>query len=174
MKVCFECSIKKPLCEFYTHKKSKDGHVNKCKDCTKKDVHANRLKNIEIIREYDRNTPNKAERAKKSHEYDKTEKGKQVRFKATRAYRSANPERYYANSAVNNAVRDGRLIRPNECSCCGEKCKPHGHHNDYSKPLDVIWYCNKCHNQYHLFIRELWRNLKDTGIENPFPNEYEK
>ena len=62
MKVCFECSIKKPLCEFYTHKKSKDGHVNKCKDCTKKDVHANRLKNIEKIREYDRNRPNKAER----------------------------------------------------------------------------------------------------------------
>ena len=174
MKVCFKCSIEKPLSEFYANKSMLDGHVNKCKDCTKKDVLKHRSENIDRIREYDRNRPNKYERAKKQSEYHKSEKGKQVRFKATKAYRSANPERYYANSAVNNAVRDGRLIRPNECSCCGEKCKPHGHHNDYSKPLDVIWYCNKCHNQYHLFIRELWRNLKDTGIENPFPREYEK
>lgn len=38
MKVCFKCNIEKPLTEYYKHKKMGDGHLNKCKDCTKKDT----------------------------------------------------------------------------------------------------------------------------------------
>ena len=172
MKLCFKCNTSKAFDEFYIHKKMSDGYLNKCKDCTKSDAKKHRDENIERIRAYDRNRPNKIERAKKSSDYHKTEGGKSVRFKATKNYRDSNPERYYANTAVGNAIRDGRIVRPNNCSCCGNYCKPHGHHNDYSKLLDVIWYCNKCHNQYHLFIRELWRNLKHTGIKEPFSGEF--
>lgn len=41
MKTCFKCDKKKPVNEFYKHKKSSDGHLNKCKECTKIDVKRN-------------------------------------------------------------------------------------------------------------------------------------
>jgi hypothetical protein len=36
-KVCFRCNTEKELTEYYKHKQMGDGHLNKCKDCTKKD-----------------------------------------------------------------------------------------------------------------------------------------
>ena len=46
MKECFKCHILKPLSEFYTHPKMGDGHLNKCKGCTKKDVKENYHLNV--------------------------------------------------------------------------------------------------------------------------------
>ena len=53
-KVCFKCEEEKDLDEFYPHPKMKDGHVNKCKECNKTDNTKHRDKNLDKIRQYDR------------------------------------------------------------------------------------------------------------------------
>ena len=40
-KKCFGCDLDKNIEDFYKHKQMKDGRVNKCKDCNKKDVRDN-------------------------------------------------------------------------------------------------------------------------------------
>ena len=131
MKKCFKCLKVKPLSEFYKHKQMADGHLNKCKDCTKKDSTEYRNLNIDVCREYDR------------------KRGNRQPTGYLKAYRKNNSAKYSATTAVNNAVRAGILI-PMPCECCGSKgLKTHAHHDDYRKPLDVRWLCPVCHKAWH-------------------------
>lgn len=50
------------------------------------------------------------------------------------------------------AVQNGELQRPSSCSQCGASGSTgtiHGHHPDYSKPLEVVWLCPACHANVH-------------------------
>lgn len=53
MKKCFKCNIKKDINLFYNHKGMKDGHLNKCIDCTKKDIKVFSKKPIGLLKNYD-------------------------------------------------------------------------------------------------------------------------
>lgn len=133
-KECFKCKTIKPLEDFYKHSRMADGHVNKCKECNKNDVTANRNKNIEKIREYDRQRSKIPERIKANVEVN-------------RAWRAEDSRRVVAHSAVARAIRNGLLVRM-PCIRCGEK-KSEAHHEDYDKPLEVMWLCTPCHKQRH-------------------------
>lgn len=70
-----------------------------------------------------------------------------------RRFQAKFPEKVAAHRAFHAALKSGRIVRPDQCERCGVACKPHGHHDDYSKPLDVRWLCHKCHNAYHNMIQ---------------------
>ena len=64
-------------------------------------------------------------------------------------YRSKFPERYSAIRKVSRAIKSGKLKR-SDCEVCGRLTNIQGHHEDYSKPLEVIWLCPPCHKKLHL------------------------
>lgn len=54
-----------------------------------------------------------------------------------------------ARTKLRHAILKGLVIRPKKCDACNQLSKIHGHHHDYSKPLDVVWLCIKCHGKIH-------------------------
>lgn len=58
------------------------------------------------------------------------------------------------HTAVGKAVREGILVRK-PCQVCGAGKGIHGHHDDYSKPLDVKWLCPTHHRARHKEIGQL-------------------
>ena len=64
----------------------------------------------------------------------------------------ADPEhhrRHHARVELGNATRQGKITKSGKCSVCGSAEEIQGHHEDYSKPLDVVWLCRDCHAKAH-------------------------
>lgn len=57
-----------------------------------------------------------------------------------------------ANIILNNAVHEGR-IEKGPCTRCGAG-DAEAHHEDYSKPLEVVWLCRPCHRIRDRELRE--------------------
>jgi hypothetical protein len=151
MKTCKECGIEKSLSEYYAHKKMADGHLNKCKICVKIRISKHREVNLYRIKAYDKERAMFPERVKARKQYAKSNAGKIAKKKALEKYRIKHNQRNYAHIAVNNALRDGKIEKI-PCLICGDE-KVEGHHPDYSRPLDVIWLCNKHHRETHNLTR---------------------
>jgi hypothetical protein len=127
-KVCFKCGAAKELSEFYRHPMMADGHLGKCKSCTKKDVLEHREKNLERIQAYDR------ERSKLPHR-------KEGLFK------NSDPERQAVAKKASAAIKKG-LLKRQPCHICGAT-KVEAHHTHYSHYLEVVWLCRRHHVQLH-------------------------
>lgn len=56
------------------------------------------------------------------------------------------PEKIRARQIVKDAIKSGKLIRK-KCEFCNEIGQ--GHHEDYSRPLEVMWLCGKHHRIQH-------------------------
>lgn len=66
-------------------------------------------------------------------------------------YRETNPEKWDAHQLVKMAMGYGILV-PQPCANCGA-IKVVAHHPDYTRPLEVIWLCPKCHRRLHADLR---------------------
>lgn len=138
-KVCFKCGEMKAIDDFYRHPGMSDGRLNKCKECTRADVRNNRLRRRAYYNEYDR------------RRFQDNPKRRAETIERSLSYKDRSPQKYRAHYAVSNAVRDGRLHKPDICERC--QCPPairlEAHHHDYNKPLDVAWLCTDCHSEAH-------------------------
>lgn len=67
-----------------------------------------------------------------------------------KTYKELTPEQKKkdnARSYVNVYLRRGKIVRL-PCIKCGD-VNSEMHHEDYDKPLDIMWLCRSCHLEHH-------------------------
>lgn len=131
MKQCTVCGETKNLSAFGADKYKKSGLKPQCKACR-----------VESQRTW-RATAD-AKRKAKIYRRDNAEilqAKKEERYKGS-------PERLSIPTKVFRAIESGKLTRE-PCSVCGATEYVDGHHNDYTKPLDVVWLCRTHHRRLH-------------------------
>lgn len=137
-KQCFKCNKTLPITEFYAQRYMSDGHLNKCKECTKKDVKEYRTTHIDSIRTYEKRRSQLPHRIALS-------------IAITKKWRNEDKRRMKCHNAVSRALRNGSL-EWGACIVCGSD-KSVAHHEDYDKPLDVMWLCDFHHKKRHIELR---------------------
>lgn len=123
-KICIKCKLEKPI-DSFGYRSDKKKYRNVCKDCTNKQYEKWKTEN-DTYKNNRRNIYNK--------------------------YKMKNEIKINAKKALNESVRIGTTIKPSKCELCNKKYKKSsiiGHHEDYKKALEVIWYCRKCHLKIH-------------------------
>jgi len=147
MKQCFKCLAHKPLVDFYKHPMMLDGHLNKCKECAKRDV----AENIKIRRtDKDWVANERARCREKSKRQRAIRPTKQSSKKSKEDWCIRNAHKRSAQIIAYRAKKSGKILAKSACEDCD---KPSGklqmHHEDYSKPLDVVFLCTECHGKRH-------------------------
>lgn len=135
MKKCFKCVRDLPLSEFYTHPKMADGHLGKCKDCTRLYMKKTRKENPDEHRQRDRDR------------FHGDPRRRSAVYASVASWKTRNPEKRKAQNAVSHAIRDKRLSKQS-CEVCGAQ-RAEAHHDDYSLPLNVRWLCKDHHVAAH-------------------------
>lgn len=79
------------------------------------------------------------------------QKNIEKRRAAHRAYSKKSKEKLRTRTIGQNiawAAIASKKISKEPCAICGERIVE-GHHNDYSKPLEITWLCRKHHAAWH-------------------------
>jgi hypothetical protein len=145
-RTCNDCKVEKPIEGFFRKKSVPSGYASICKECDKARHRAwaktprGRLK--ELVRE-------KAKIEKNREHYRAKSRDRFRRRYSQWGHAKPDPLKQAARSAVARAVRTGDLARPKSCVDCKAIVGLHAHHEDYSKPLDVVWVCSVCHGRRH-------------------------
>jgi len=167
MRICNRCGQEKPSSEFYSHPKTKDGLHPYCIVCMKKynreyyKKHKKRIdkkvvnwrkENPDKVREWNRQYrerhPEEIRESRRKSQRKYGRNNKELLTERKREWRKENRDKNRARELLQYAIRKGMIIRPEICSECGKKKKwIDGHHEDYSKPLEVDWLCRRCHKK---------------------------
>lgn len=150
-KPCITCSAVKALSEFPNNPNMKDGHLNRCRPCENEHQRKRRLAKLEYYRAYDRERNKAIERKQRvKNDYLRrmaSEEGRKRKLRVTKKWSDNNKLAKRAHGQVSDAIEAGKLM-PLPCERCGAT-PAQAHHEDYSKPLDVIWLCPHHHGERH-------------------------
>lgn len=124
-KTCSKCYETKPTTDFYKSAINRDGLCGQCKVCHNNKVIENRS-NKKLL-SFKQVAPHK------------------------KFWLQENKIKHKAHQAVSYAIQTGKLIRQ-PCEKCGTTQHVVAHHEDYNKPLDVVWLCKHHHRERHLEI----------------------
>jgi hypothetical protein len=146
---CTRCGEVRLVEEFPPHKKTRDGRNSICRACLRRMAREYRRRNQEHYRRI-------ARESRRRHYFP----GKFAALSPEEAAKCR------SRDAAKQALKSGRLRRPDRCQACGRPPSPtlriEMHHPDYSRPLDVVFLCSLCHGQAHQrFVDELpdpWEN----------------
>lgn len=132
-RLCCKCRKVLPVSEFSANRKKRDGLQYACRGCLSAELSRRYRDDLEVSRArrraYFASHPETAARA--------TAKQRQ------------SPYKHAAHQSVARAVKRGQLAKPTACSRCDDTYRVEAHHDDYSKPLDVMWLCTACHRVRH-------------------------
>jgi len=137
---CSKCDLVKPISDFLKKKHNKSGYCGYCKSCYNKQQR-------EYMREF------REKNRKQCREY--YARNREERISKVRKYQQENPEKQYAQNKINKAIKRGIIERPDNCSNpkCNNTENIEGHHEDYSKPLEVVWLCGVCHKKINRRVK---------------------
>jgi len=139
-KECFKCNETKSLTEYYAHKQMDDGHLNKCKSCTKLDVKRYSALMSEnpdwVIAERERNRLKYYRLG-----YVNNKPNKDVKRKSSASYNNKYPEKRRASDSARVVVKSNPSNQK--------------HHWSYNKEhwQDVIELSVKDHNTIHRYMK---------------------
>lgn len=124
--------------------------MNKCKDCGK--IFNNAKSYTNHIRYGCPSTRVKEIKQRKAREY------REIANRMHKKY----PQKNNARNILQYHIKNGDVIKPKVCSINNDKCngRIEGHHEDYRKPLEVVWLCKFHHKELH---QKLNNNNKVLG-----------
>lgn len=125
-KVCFKCGVEKVIIDFYVHRQMGDGHLNKCKECTKRDV----KKHGEILNINPEYREKERLRSKEKY-YRLNYKEKQREYNFLKPYKNG----------IKNIHRNLKLTKDQNV-----------HHWNYNSLNDVIILDKKFHRFIHKYL----------------------
>lgn len=166
---CKECAKKqnKEICdrnkEVYKKKHYEYREKNReiLNEKSKKYYYKNREKVLKKSKEYrhkNKKNISMKESLKRISDIDRFEKNRKRHYEWSvnnrerlnqwqRDWYQKNKEKRRAHVVLHRAIKKGIIVRSSVCEKCNEQCKADGHHENYSKPLQVVWLCRKCHSR---------------------------
>ena len=148
MRTCKKCGQQKPVKTFPPYRvRGKEGRRHTCRECW--NAKWTPIVSSHVRRYYHENTNGYRDRAKvRTARHHRA--NPEAHHRRNREFEKRHPERVAAKRAVAAAIRSGRLVRQSCCVCGSGPAQ--AHHDDYSKPLEILWLCRFHHGERHRLL----------------------